>query len=122
MREVRVYQCDYGHLWEVEAVQVQPEVEDDAVCPLGHEAVTRSDQIPADEVQILLRPAARIVDSVRGQVSLSGRYYLVLLDREDRELCCSCSHYEWEEAVKIAFLFKGKSEIRAMKWWERKRP
>lgn len=42
-----------------------------------------------------------------------GRYYVVLRDRADRELCVSSKGYAWDEAVKLAELFKGKDASRA---------
>jgi hypothetical protein len=95
-------------------------LETDTRCPEGHDAVTSSEQLPADEVQILIRPAARIVDQVTGQVSDTGRYYLVLLDREDEEIIASMENYTWDKALKLAELFKGKDKARALEWWRRK--
>ena len=122
MRVYRQYCCDYGHVWTVNTQEGEPELEEDLRCPHGHEAVTCEEEQPADEVQTLLRPAARIVDRVTGQTSDSGRYFVVLLDRADRELCTSIQHYSWDEAIKLAGLFKGKSASRALDWWKRRSP
>jgi len=103
-------------------VALQDEVENvaDTVCPDGHDAITCNEELPADEVQVLVRPAARIVDRVTGTLSHSGRYYLVLLDCADREICASTEHYAWDDALKLAGIFKGKDANRARDWWRRK--
>lgn len=122
MRVYRVYHCDFGHQWTVTSQQGEPEKVEDTCCSEGHEAVTCNEELPADEVQILLRPAARIVDSVTGQVWLSARYFVVLLDRADQEICVSMEHYSWDESIKLAELFKGKDKARALEWWRRRSP
>jgi hypothetical protein len=122
MRVYREYHCDFGHQWTVLSRQGEPEREQDTFCPEGHEAVTCNEQLPADEVQILLRPASRVVDSVTGKVRHSERYYLVLFDRADREMCVSKADYSWDEVVKLAALFHGKDESRALVWWKRRAP
>lgn len=122
MRVYRRYRCDQGHEWTVVRKEEQPEIADDTRCPQGHEAVTCNEESPSEEVQILLRPAARIVDKVTGRVWQSGRYFVALLDRADRELCVSSAHYSWDDAIRLAALFKGKDESRALEWWRRKEP
>jgi len=118
----RRYQCDLGHEWVVQRKQGQPEEPGDVECPEGHEAITCNEEEPADVVQILIRPAARIVDKIKNQIALEGRYWVVLLDRSGLELCSSMEHYSWEEAVALATLFRGKDTERAMQWWRRKSP
>jgi hypothetical protein len=120
MRAYRRYRCDEGHEWTVATQTGAPEIEANTICPHGHVAVTCNEELPADEVQILIRPAARVVDSVAGRIWDADRYFVVLLDRRDHELCMSKSHYPWDEAVKLALLFKGKTEDRALEWWKRK--
>lgn len=120
MRVYRRYRCDHGHEWTVATQQDKVEGAADVVCPEGHEAVTCNEEFPADEVQVLLRPAARVVDRVTGMVSGSGRYFLILLDHADRELCASSKDFSWDDAVKLAGLFKGKDAARALELWRRK--
>jgi hypothetical protein len=122
MRVYRRYRCDHGHEWTVTTREGEPESAQDVQCPEGHEAVTCNEEQPADEVQIVLRPATRIVDRVTGKTWDAGRYFVALLDRADQELCVSSEHYTWEEATKLAGLFKGKDESRALDWWKRKAP
>lgn len=122
MRVYRQYCCDYGHRWEVERESGDPERPDDTRCAEGHEAVTCNEAEPTDEVQVLLRPAARVVDRVKGQRALDDRYWLVLLSREGQELRKSSKHYAWDEAVSIGKLFRGKDPTRAMEWWARRSP
>lgn len=119
-RVYRHYRCDHGHDWEVERDAAEPERAEDGQCAFGHEAMTRTDQMPADEVQVLIRPAARIVDSVTGQLGLEGRYWVVLLGSGDKELCRSSKHYTWDEAVQLGRMLKGKEENAALEWWRGK--
>jgi len=120
MREYRRYRCDHGHAWEVLRDVGEDERPEDIVCPSGHEAIVCMREHPADEVQIVYRPAARIVDPVKNQVQGSGRYYLVLLDREDREICASANTYSWDEVVQMSQLFRGKTKSRALEYWNRR--
>lgn len=120
MRVYRRYRCEFGHEWTVERRQGEAEAHGDARCPEGHEAITCNEELPVDEVQILLRPAARIVDGVTGTAWQIGRYFLVLLNRSDDELCVSREHYVWDEAIRLAALFKGKDPTQAMSLWQRK--
>lgn len=122
MRVYRSYRCEFGHHWELERKKGEPERVEDTCCPEGHEAVTCQEDEPADEVQVLLRPAARIVDKAKGQISLERRYWVVLLNRSDEELCRSAKDYSWNEAVALGNLFGGKDEARAMQWWAKKVP
>jgi hypothetical protein len=122
MRIYRRYHCDYGHTWEVSSKADQPRGERENYCRDGHEAVTCEEHVPADEVQVLLRPAARVVDRVKGTVHNSDRYFLVLLDRSDEPLRVSAEHYGWDEALKLALLFRGKDTVRALQWWKRRFP
>ena len=85
----RRYTCDFGHQWIVRRLGGEAEQTGDAICPEGHEAVTCQLEVPADEVQVLLRPAARVSDQITGQLMLEGRYWLVSLDRYGEELRCS---------------------------------
>ncbi len=73
-------------------------------------------------MQVLLRPASRVVDSVKRQVWLSGRFFVVLLDREDKEVAASAEHYSWEKAVEVGRLFKGKDLATAVRWWGKMAP
>lgn len=117
MRVTRYYRCDFGHRWIVDGKrQGDPESPEEVLCQEGHEAITCQEKIPPDEVQILFRPETRVFDEPK------GRYQVVLLDREDRELCASEKHYSWEDAVQLANLFRGKPAEQAMKWWSRRSP
>ncbi len=120
MRLYRRYRCDHGHEWTVVSQEGTREDADQVVCPNGHEAVTCNEELPADEVQIVVRPASRVADRVTGAVLHAERYYLVLLDRADRELCASRQHLSWDEAIQLSALFRGKSASTALDWWRRK--
>ena len=117
MRVFREYRCDFGHRWTVTGQQGTPEKPEDAICPEGHAAVTCSEQPPADRVQILIRPAARVVDKVSTRIWYSDRYYLLLIDRADCELRVSAQHYTWDEALELAVIFKDAEEQHALELW-----
>lgn len=122
MKVFRRYRCDEGHEWLIGRNENEPELPEDQTCPDGHAAVTCRIECPVDDVQVLLSPAARIVDDVKGQRILNDRYLLSLLDRTGAELCSSRDNYSWDEVVKLAFLFKGKSVEDALTWWGRRKP
>jgi hypothetical protein len=120
MRVYREYRCEWGHGWKVHCRKDDPELPEHILCPEGHEPITCCEQEAADEVQVLIRPASRIVDRTNGRVAHSGSYFLVLLDREDQEIRCSVQCYSWDEAIQLAGLYKGKTVEQALLWWERK--
>lgn len=122
MEIVRVYRCDHGHEWRIVCVEGADELAVHTLCPVGHEAVTCSVEEPADEVQIVVRPAARLVDPVRQQLVDEGRYLLVLLDRRGEEMLRSVNRYSWDEVVGLGRLFRGKSAQRARELWEKRLP
>lgn len=121
MRIYKTYRCDHGHEWTVQTVNSEPDRTGDAYCPLGHIAITCNVEIPSDEVQVLLRPAARIVDRVTGSQWGRGRYFIVLLDHTDQEIGVSKDHFSWDEVLKLASLFQGKDSKSALEWWKRKK-
>jgi hypothetical protein len=121
MRIYKRYRCDHGHEWTVQTVNGAVDEIDDTYCPLGHIAITCNLETPSDEVQVLLRPAARIVDRITGSEWGKGRYFIVLLDCNDQEIGVSHNHFSWDEVLKLASLFKGKDKKSAMEWWKRKK-
>jgi hypothetical protein len=120
MRVFRSYRCDYGHHWEVHRHDSEEEQPSDGVCPEGHPAITCCVELPVDDVQILISPAARVVDQLRRQRILGQRYYLSLLDKTGAELCASRDHYDWDTAVQFASFFKDKSAEQALAWWSKR--
>src|SRR5262245_27707808 len=78
MRIFRHYSCDYGHQWVVQRGDYDNEQPSDLICPEGHPAITGRVEFPVDDVQILISPAARVVDQPTQQRVLDGRYYLSL--------------------------------------------
>lgn len=118
----RLYQCDYGHHWVVQKQKGDAELPEDIICPEGHEAVTCREDEPADEVQLLIRPAAKIVDRVTGQRAHERKYRVLLLDRTGAEICRSNNMYSWEDAITVGSLFREKSVEQAVKWWARRNP
>jgi len=120
MKIVRRYRCDEGHEWFVQRRDTEEESPADQMCPHGHVAVTCRVEYPVDDVQVLISPAARVVDPEKGQRTLNDRFYLSLLDKAGAEVCYSREHFEWEEALKLASFFKGKSVEQARSWWMRR--
>jgi len=120
MRSYRCYRCDYGHKWLVQMREDEKEHLSDSICPEGHDAVTCNIETPVDDVQVLISPAARIVDQVKKQRILNGRYYLSLLDNAGSEICSSKHDFDWDTAIKLASFFKDKSSEQALHWWRRR--
>lgn len=116
------YMCDFGHQWVLRREDGMPEDPKDLKCIEGHEAVTRQREFPADEVQILISPAKRIVDVIKNQTIHDHQYWIALLDSYGIEISRSESMYSWDETVSIGGLFRGKSLQEAQKWWSRKKP
>lgn len=120
MRVFRSYRCDQGHHWIVQREDGEGEHPSDTVCPEGHPAITCRVEFPVDDVQILISPAARIVNEVKGQRILDGRYYLSLLDKTGKEVCTSKEHYDWDTVVKLAAFFRKRSIEMALSWWAKR--
>ena len=120
MRVVRRYRCDEGHEWFVQRQDTEEELPADQVCPVGHVAVTCRVEYPVDDVQVLISPAARVVDPEKGQRVLEDRFYLSLLDKTGTEILSSREHFDWNGAIKLASFFKGKSVEQARSWWTRR--
>ena len=112
--------CDNGHRWTVQRPHTEDEQSSDMICPEGHPAITCHVELPVDDVQILISPAARVVDQVRRQRILDGWYYLSLLDKTGKELCASKEHHDWVSVVKLAAFFRAKSIEQALAWWAKR--
>ena len=111
------YRCDYGHAWTVEGHPMA-----DPRCESGHPAVTCVRDYPADRVQILLKPLARISDLARPeQLTREGLYRVILQDRNGKSLCWTKEPRSWDRAIQLAGFFQGKSESEALRWWKRRR-
>ena len=113
------YRCDFGHQWTISRDPLAPEDPKNPLCPEGHEAVTCQAEEPADEVQIFLQPAARIVDRVRGQKIDAGHYRLIVADLSGRELRVSVNTYKTSEVQNLIGQFLGKSATAATQWWDK---
>lgn len=115
----RRYRCDFGHEWIVRKTETEPETPSETMCIEGHEAVTCEIEVPVDEVQVVIRPAGRIVDEATGQRILDHLYWLVLLDRQGVEVKISSETYSWDEAAKKGRVFRGKSNSKACDLWDK---
>ncbi|TWB87583.1 hypothetical protein FBZ93_121144 [Bradyrhizobium macuxiense] len=122
MRVFRHYHCDHGHRWTVQRQQTEDEHASDLICPEGHPTITCQIELPVDDVQILISPAARVVDQLRRQRTLDGRYYLSLLDKNGKELCASREDYDWDAVVKLSAFFRDKGTEQALAWWAKRDP
>ena len=78
-------------------------------CPFGHQAVTLIKERPVDDVQITMRPAARIVDEIKGQVAWKGKYYVVISTFGSSSELVSRNVYAWEDACLFARKFEGRT-------------
>ena len=120
MKEYRYYMCDYGHQWTLFMDDSQPEKENHSLCPDGHQAVVYKKLPVINDIQITFRPAGRIVDIVKNQISLRGKYYVVISDISETREKVSQKAYSWKEAVEIATNFDKRSVDWALKYWQRK--
>lgn len=109
MRVYWRYSCDHGHHWHFFREEDSHEAPEDAKCVEGHEAVTLSKCAPTPEVQITVRPAAYVGDSVTGRLQLEGRYLIVLSDLRGIIELVSIETFGWDEAVKYSRQFVGKT-------------
>lgn len=102
MKAIWEYRCDFGHSWSVFRDEDAGELPEDAVCPFGHEAVTLHKSQLLNMVQVSLRPAARVVDSVTGRTGHEYEYFLVITDLHKGIERMSAKAFTWE-AAKAAF-------------------
>ena len=102
--------CDFGHHWTL-FVDVQiAEKKDDGLCPVcveSTEAVMLKKCPVANEVQITIRPASRIVDRVKQQIALRGKYYIIISDISESWHKVSEKTYSWNETMEIIRNFAG---------------
>ncbi len=116
MKSYWVYACDHGHSWAIYREFDAAELPGDPICPAGHEAVTLSRQPVVDRVEITIRPAARIVDPVKGQVGHDNEYFLVLVDPRDGQQCVSQVALTWPEAIKAIQSIHDRGLTRERSW------
>lgn len=103
------FRCDYGHEWVSFRDEFDVTSHDSEVCPFGHQAVTFIKERPVEDVQITMRPAARIVDELKGQVAWKGKYYVVISESGALSELVSRNVYAWEEACLFARKFEGRN-------------
>jgi hypothetical protein len=80
--------------------------------------VTCIEELPADVVQLIIRPAARIGDRGGGPIVEEHRFWLVLADRDGKELAWTTRSYSWASVVDLAAKFERLSPSRAMSFWK----
>jgi hypothetical protein len=102
--------CDYGHSWE-DFVDENAEVP--KVCPKGHEAVTYKKMPPIDQVQVTIRPAGRLADSVKEQYIYENKVQIIVSDIQETWKYHSQSLYSWREAEEILRKFEKRSLAQA---------
>jgi hypothetical protein len=80
---------------------------EDAVCPFGHEAVMLFKHRLIDAVQVAIRPAARVVDSVKGQVGHEYEFFLVITDLHTGKEMMTHRTYWWADVKDLADRFRN---------------
>jgi hypothetical protein len=120
MKKHFVYCCEYGHTWTTATDGNEPEDSAGRVCEEGHDYITCRIELPVDDVQILVSPAARVIDKCTGQKTLNGHYYLSLLDRDGNVICTTRDHHEWEKMLSFVSFFRDKSVESALSWWKKR--
>jgi len=112
--ESRVYACDDGHMWRVFREPGSPAAESDETCEFGHPAVTCTHEPLAAGIDIIFRPAERVVDRVKGQVHGRSRFFLVLRDLRSGAEVSSLRDYPWEQAVEVGAALRQLEPERAL--------
>ena len=98
--------CDFGHDW---GGFLDEEAEVPEVCPEGHEAVTLRKMPPIDQVQVTIRPAGRLANSVTGQHLFENRVQIIVSDIQGMWEYQSQKFYSWREAEAIVRMFEKTS-------------
>ncbi len=113
------YMCDYGHHWNLYRDENAVQQEGDAICPFGHEAVIMQKVRPVDAVQITLKPAAVIADTVTQKVQWERHFWFIISDTEGDEIRQSAKPYLWRDVLGLAERFQGRSKASALQLWEK---
>jgi hypothetical protein len=110
MKAFWIYRCDFGHVWMLLRDEDVPESPEDAICPLGHEAVTLEKARLLDMVQIAIRPAAQVVDTTTGQTGHEYEYYLVVTDLHRGVERMSRRPLTWSDAKAVLDRFRARPD------------
>lgn len=112
--------CDMNHEWTIvlpEGVEIP---HDEDRCPVDDSpAVTAVPERPADRVSIILKPAARVVDAVTGQVGGDTEYYLAISSEDATNIKQSVESFSWDEAVRRGMMFQKATWEQAARRWSR---
>lgn len=117
--EYRRYRCDFGHEWILFRDEKDPELESERVCPDGHEVITKRCEKAIDDTQITFRPAGRILDPIKGQEFMRGRYYVVLSNLDGTTELVSNVTFTWDEACRFAQRFDKRPFDWTLKQWDK---
>lgn len=101
-----VYACEEGHTW----VLFGPDdatMEEVQTCRYGHVVTMCKRCQLVEEVQASVRPAARIVDTVKNQIGSKNRYFIVITNLKSGQDRMSSRDYKWDDAVDLLARFKG---------------
>ena len=109
--------CDFGHQW---GGLFDEGADISELCPEGHEAVTLQKMPPIDQVQVTLRPAGRLADSVKGQYVFENKVQIIVSDIQGLWQYQSKKFYSWREAEGVLRLFEKRSLAQAIKIIETK--
>jgi hypothetical protein len=105
------YWCDEGHHWLIVKDIQGTECPCDDVCPYGHPAVMLTKEPLLDMVQIAVRPAARVADANKGQITHLYEYYLVITDLHNEVERMSKRTWTWTEVVARASMFRVRADM-----------
>ena len=113
-------QCDLNHEWTLDLPEGEEISGDADRCPVdGLPAVTAVPERPADRVSVTLRPAARVVDRVTGQVGRDSEYYLRISSQDGLESRQSVKIFSWDAAIRKAAMFQKVTWEQAARRWIR---
>jgi hypothetical protein len=113
------YRCDFGHDWSFYREEDAVEEPGDDICPYGHQAVVLRKLRPVDKVQITLRPASVLADTVTGQIAWERHYWFILSDIDGQEERRSKQVYLWRDVLGLAERFQGRSWAYACELWDK---
>ena len=118
-KEYRRYRGDFGHEWVLFRDEQDPEQESERICPEGHQVITKRREKAIDDTQVTFRPAGRIVDPVKGQELMRGRYYVVLSNMDSSQELVTKSTFSWDEACQFAQRFDKRPFEWTLKQWDK---
>jgi hypothetical protein len=115
------YRSDNGEEWIVLREDNIEEPQEHTISPSGFEAVTVRKELPIDQCLITFRPATRITDDIKNQISFKDRYYLIITNLWENEELVSKEMYTWNDVIALGSLFRSATFDKAKKIWRMKK-